>query len=40
MREKGNACRRLLGKQEKQRLFGRLRWRWVDNIKVDIREIG
>jgi hypothetical protein len=30
----------LLGKPEGKRPLGRLRRRWVDNIKMDLREIG
>jgi hypothetical protein len=29
-----------VGKPEGKRPVGRLRRRWVDNIKVDLREIG
>jgi hypothetical protein len=29
-----------VGKPEGKRLLGRPRCRWVDNIKVDFREIG
>jgi hypothetical protein len=36
--EKRNACRILVGKPE--RPLGRLRRRWEDNIKMDLREIG
>jgi hypothetical protein len=35
-----NACRILLGKPEGKRPQGRPRRRWVDNIKLDLREIG
>jgi hypothetical protein len=35
-----NACRILVGKPEGKRRLGRLRRRWVENIKVDLREIG
>jgi hypothetical protein len=35
MGEKRNACSILVGKPE-----GRPRCRWVDNIKMDLREIG
>jgi hypothetical protein len=37
--EKMNLCRTLVRKLEGKRPFGRLRRRWVDNIKVDRREI-
>jgi hypothetical protein len=40
MGEKRNACRILVGKPEGKRLLGRPRHRWVDNIKMDLREIG
>jgi hypothetical protein len=30
----------LVGKPEGKRPLGRLRRRWVDNIKMDLREIG
>jgi hypothetical protein len=39
MGEKRNACR-ILGKLEGKRPLGRPRLRWVDNIKIDLREIG
>jgi hypothetical protein len=38
--EKRNAYRLLVGKQEGKRPLGRRRHRWVDNIKMDILEIG
>jgi hypothetical protein len=38
--EKRNACRILVGKPEAKRPLGRPRRRWVDNIKMDFREIG
>jgi hypothetical protein len=40
MVEKWNAYRILVGKPEGKRLLGRPRRRWVDNIKMDLREIG
>jgi hypothetical protein len=40
MGEKRNACRILVGKPERKRPLGRPRRRWVDNIKMDLREIG
>jgi hypothetical protein len=38
--EKRNVCRILVGKPERKRLLGRPRRRWVNNIKVVLREIG
>jgi hypothetical protein len=38
--EKRNAYRILVGKQDGKRPLGRSRRRWVDNIKMDLREIG
>jgi hypothetical protein len=38
--EKRNAYRILVGKTEGKRLLGRPRSRWVDNIKIDLIEIG
>jgi hypothetical protein len=35
-----NAYRILVGKPEGKRSLGRPRRRWVDNIKMDLREIG
>jgi hypothetical protein len=40
MGEKRNAYRILVGNPEGKRPLGRLRRRWVDNIKMDLREIG
>jgi hypothetical protein len=37
--EKQNAYRILVGKSEGKRPLGRQRHRWVDNIKMDLREI-
>jgi hypothetical protein len=39
MGEKRNAFRVLVGKPEGKRPLGRPRRRWVDNIKMDLREI-
>jgi hypothetical protein len=36
----GLAYRTLVGKPEGKRLLGRPRRRWVDNIKMDLREMG
>jgi hypothetical protein len=38
--EKRNAYRILVGKPEGKRPLGRPRRRWVENIKMDLREIG
>jgi hypothetical protein len=37
---KRNACKVLVGKPEGKRPLGRPRRRWLDNIKMDLREIG
>jgi hypothetical protein len=37
---KRNAYKILVGKPEGKRPLGRPRCRWVDNIKMDLREIG
>jgi hypothetical protein len=38
--EKRNAYRLLVGKPEGKRLLGIRRCRWVDNIRVDLGEVG
>jgi hypothetical protein len=38
--EKRNAYRLLVGKPEGRRPLGRPRRRWVDNIRVDLVEVG
>jgi hypothetical protein len=38
--ERRNAYRILVGKPEGKRPLGRPRCRWVDNIKMDLRDIG
>jgi hypothetical protein len=38
--EKRNAYRILVGKPERKRPLGRPSHRWVDNIKMDLRETG
>jgi hypothetical protein len=40
MGEKRNIYRILVGKPEGKRPLGIPRCRWVDNIKIDLREIG
>jgi hypothetical protein len=40
MWEKRNVYRLLVGKPEGNRLLGRPRHRWIDNIKMDLLEIG
>jgi hypothetical protein len=40
MGETRNAYRILAGKPEGKRPLGRPRCRWVDNIKIDLRETG
>jgi hypothetical protein len=37
--DKLNEYRILVGKPEEKRLLGRSRCRWVDNIKMDLRQI-
>jgi hypothetical protein len=39
-REKGNAYRLLVGKSEGKEPLGRPRHRWVDNIRMDLGEVG
>jgi hypothetical protein len=38
--EKRNASRILVGNSEGKRPLGRPRRGWVDNMKIDLREIG
>jgi hypothetical protein len=40
MGETMNAYRMLVGKSEGERPLGIPRCRWLDNIKMDLREIG
>jgi hypothetical protein len=38
--EKRNACRLLVGKPKGNRPIGRPRRRWVDNIRMNLVEVG
>jgi hypothetical protein len=40
MGEKRNASRLLVGKPERKRPLGRPRRRWVDNIRMNLGEVG
>jgi hypothetical protein len=40
MGERRNAYRILVGNPDGRRPLGRPRRRWVDNIKIDLREVG
>jgi hypothetical protein len=40
MGEKRNVYRLLVGKPEGKRPLGRSRCRWIDNIKMDLLELG
>jgi hypothetical protein len=40
MRETRNAYRILVGKPEGKRPLGRPTHKWMDNIKIDFRELG
>jgi hypothetical protein len=40
MEERRNAYRILVGKPDGKRALGRPRRRWVDNIKMDLKEVG
>jgi hypothetical protein len=40
MVEEKNACKILVGKPEGKRPLRRPRFRWMDSIKMDLREIG
>jgi hypothetical protein len=40
MGEKRNVYRLLVGKPEGKRPLGRPRRKWIDNIKIDLLEIG
>jgi hypothetical protein len=40
MGKKRNACWSLVRKPDRKIPLGRPRYRWVDNVKMDLREIG
>jgi hypothetical protein len=40
MGKKRNAYRLLVGKSKRKKPLGRPRHRWVDNIRMDLREVG
>jgi hypothetical protein len=40
MEARRNACRIIVGKTDRKRPLRRRRRRWVDNIKMDLQEIG
>jgi hypothetical protein len=40
MGEERGACRVLVGKPEGKRLLGTPRRRWVDNVRMDLQEVG
>jgi hypothetical protein len=40
MGEGRDAYRILVGRSERRRPLGRPRCRWVDNVKMDIQEVG
>jgi hypothetical protein len=40
MGEKRNVYRLLVGKRERKRPLGRERRKWVDNIRLDLGEVG
>jgi hypothetical protein len=40
MGEKSNTYRLLVGKREGERPLGKPRCRWVDNIRMDLGEVG
>ena len=40
MSEERGVCRVLVGKPEGKSPLGRPRCRWVDNIKMDLQEVG
>jgi len=40
MGEERGVCSVLVGKSEGKRLMGRPRRRWLDNIRMDLQEVG
>jgi hypothetical protein len=40
MGEKRNAYRTFVGKPERKRPLGRPRCKWMDSIKMDLKEVG
>jgi len=40
MGESGSVYRVLVGKPERKKPYGRPRYRWEDNIKMDLQEMG
>jgi hypothetical protein len=40
MGDKRNAYRTSVGKPKRKRPLGRLRRRWVDDVKMDLRDVG
>jgi hypothetical protein len=40
MREKRNACRLLVGKPGGKRPLGRPKRRWMDNVRMNLEEVG
>ena len=40
MGEESGVCRVMVGKPEVKRPLGRPRRRWVDNIRMDLQEVG
>jgi hypothetical protein len=38
--ERRNVCKMLVGKPERKRPLGSTRLRWVDNIKINLRQDG
>jgi hypothetical protein len=40
MGDRRDACRVLMRKAERKRLFGRPKHRWEDNVNIDVQEVG